>query len=273
MLEKLDNRWVYALLIVVTVVPTLWPVPLPIRITPHHQTIYEFVESLEPKDVVVISAEYTAGSIGDAEPPLVAMTKHAIQKDLRVVFVALSPDGLVAAEKMVDLCLVAGKVYGEDVVGLGYAAGGEQAIASMVGSFAQTFPLDARGNPIESLPLMSEVKSPKDVKIVLQDTDGDLGPLGWIRQSGIPHKTPIATVVSPIMAPAAMPYYQAGQVIGVGSGLRFAAEYESLINAPGRGTAGMTAQSFSHAYFILLVILGNIGYFTSKKAPAKGGSN
>ncbi len=267
-MANLNSRLVYVILIIVTLIPVIWPAPLPIKLTPQHEAIYNYVENLRPGDVVLMSAEYTASTIGDLNPPFVALTKHALKKDLRVIFVSLTVDGPVFTQNMTDLLLEGGKQYGTDFVDLGYVAGGEQAIASMAESFVKTFPLDLRGNPTESLPLMTEVKSAQDVKVVIQDSEGGLGPLGWIRQLGIPHKTPIATVVQPLMVPSALPYYQANQVIGVGAGLRFAAEYETLIHEPGRGLAGMGAQSFSHVYFLVLILVGNIGYLASKKAQA-----
>ena len=157
-----------------------------------------------------------------------------------------------------------------DMVDLGFVPGEEQAITALAESFEKTVAKDYSGTPISELPLMNEISSAKEAKIIIQDSAGGLGPLGWIRQVHIPHGTPVATVVSQVMMPSAMPYYQAGQLVGVGSGLRFAAEYETLLGEPGSGMSGLGAESFAHMYFIALIVLGNIGWLMTKR-QGKGG--
>ncbi len=41
-------------------------------------------------------------------------------------------------------------------------------------------------------------------------------------------------------------------------------KYEVLVGNPGSATAGMDAQSFSHALIILFIILGNLGYILTR---------
>lgn len=60
-------------------------------------------------------------------------------------------------------------------------------------------------------------------------------------------------------------YIRSGQLKGFLGGLRGAAEYELLVGAPGKGCAGMDAQSLGHVTIIVFLILGNIGYFAAKK--------
>jgi hypothetical protein len=48
-------------------------------------------------------------------------------------------------------------------------------------------------------------------------------------------------------------------------GLKAAAEYEQLINHPGDASIGMSAQSIAHFLIVILVLLGNFGYFLLKK--------
>jgi len=273
-LASMDRRWVYFFFVVVTVVPTLFPMSLPINITPYHKTIYDFVEGLKPGDIVVMAVEYSASTMGELHPPFVAITKHLIKKDLKAIFVGNTAESPMFAEKLVKMYLDAGKEYGRDVVDLGFIPGEEQAITAMAESFSKTVAKDYRGIPIEDLPLMQEIDSAKDAAFIIQDSAGGLGPLGWIRQVHVPYKTPVATIVSQVMMPSALPYYQAGQLIGVGSGLRFAAEYETLLDDPGPGMAGMGAESFAHLYFMLLIILGNVGWIVARRQKAaQGGRN
>jgi hypothetical protein len=48
-------------------------------------------------------------------------------------------------------------------------------------------------------------------------------------------------------------------------GLRGAAEYESLIGREGGGSRGMLAQSTAHIYVLVLIALGNVVYFRTRR--------
>jgi hypothetical protein len=48
-------------------------------------------------------------------------------------------------------------------------------------------------------------------------------------------------------------------------GLRGAAEYEALLGRRGVATAGMDAQSATHALIIVLILVGNVGYLASRR--------
>ena len=75
----------------------------------------------------------------------------------------------------------------------------------------------------------------------------------------------IAAVTAVSVAGCA-PYVQSGQIVGVVGGLGGAAEYEKLVDHPGKATAGMGAQSMGHLLILALVILGNIGYISTKRS-------
>jgi hypothetical protein len=264
-------RWIiYTVLVAVTVAPVLKPISLSVEISEPHQRIFDMVESFAPGDTVLMSVEYSAGVMGDQHPPFVAMTKHLIQKDAKAIFIALGAEGAVFAEKLVDIYTESGKEYGIDVVNLGFVPGAEAAVTAMAESFDSAVSTDYRGNPITELSLINETPSINSVKAVIVNTSGGIGPGAWVRQIYVPYKKPIAMLVAQVMMPATMPYYQAGQFVGVGSGFRFAAEYETLLDDPGSGMAGMAAETLSHFYFMLLVVLGNIGGIMFKRETQGG---
>ena len=79
-----------------------------------------------------------------------------------------------------------------------------------------------------------------------------------------PNKIPLVEAAISVSIPECMPLVQAGQISGLLAGMKGAAEYEVLVEKPGSATAGMDAQSFSHALIIIFMILGNIGYIVTK---------
>ena len=61
------------------------------------------------------------------------------------------------------------------------------------------------------------------------------------------------------------PYVASGQLDALVAGLRGAAEYEKLIDRKGGGNRGMLAQSTAHLYVVVLIIIGNVAYFRSRR--------
>ena len=60
-------------------------------------------------------------------------------------------------------------------------------------------------------------------------------------------------------------YYQSGQLFALVGGLKGAAEYEQMVGVKGKATRRMDIQSFAHLAIIILVILGNVAYFTTRE--------
>jgi hypothetical protein len=73
------------------------------------------------------------------------------------------------------------------------------------------------------------------------------------------------------MAPGLYPLLRSGQLNGLIGGLRGAAEYETLIGQKGKAIAGMDAQSATHLAIIVLVIMCNLFYFSTRKQAKQQG--
>ncbi len=73
------------------------------------------------------------------------------------------------------------------------------------------------------------------------------------------------------MAPDNYPFLQTGQLVGQLGGMKGGAEYEQLIvdagyyQKPGMASKAMSAIAYSHILIILLIVLGNIGYFVTRQ--------
>jgi len=79
--------------------------------------------------------------------------------------------------------------------------------------------------------------------------------------------------VTAVMAPDFYPYFETGQFSGMLAGMKGAAEYEDAIaekyglKETRRAMAGMGAQSAAHLLIMVFVILGNVGYFLTRRKP------
>jgi hypothetical protein len=126
--------------------------------------------------------------------------------------------------------------------------------------------IDHYGNDLAQLPLMSEVPTIKDVDAIFIFVTGTPGEREYIRHVTSPHNIPFLVSCVSVSVPEMMPLIQSGQIVAGVLGMKGAAEYEVLVGHPGTATAGMDAQSFSHALIIIFIILGNLGYiFTREK--------
>ncbi len=71
------------------------------------------------------------------------------------------------------------------------------------------------------------------------------------------------------MAPNYYNYLQSGQIFGLIGGLRGAAEYEELVNHPGKAVRGMFVQSIAHLLIVAFIILGNVTYIIERRRGRK----
>ena len=156
------------------------------------------------------------------------------------------------------------KVYGEDFVHLGYIAGDEAAIAGLCRDIHGLLKVDYHGNPISELPMMNDINDANDFTLVI-DFTASADSQFWLNQAYAPYGTDVAFGLTAVKVPDAYAYYTAGQIFGIIESLKGAAQYEILINRPGIAAKGMDAQSLAHLYFIGLIILCNVRYFTKER--------
>lgn len=267
-LGKIDSRVIYALLIIVLLLPLRNPIGLPISISKHTERSFAVLDTLKAGDIIIMDVGYSVSGAADVEPQTVAVLKHLFEKGVRMIFVGNQTEGPMITERLVKPYEAAGKQYGVDFVNLGYLAGGENAIAAYCQDLKKSYPVDFRGNPTSSLPLLQNVNSASDVKMFVFFTtqNSDM----YVRQV-TQYKIPLVGGLINTIAPQAEPYVNAGQLAGILVGLRGGAEYEMLMKAPGQGVASMDAQSMGHLLIILFILFANISYLATKNASAKKG--
>jgi hypothetical protein len=79
----------------------------------------------------------------------------------------------------------------------------------------------------------------------------------------------MAIGMTAVMAPKFYSFLGAGQIVGLLGGMKGAAEYEILIEQEDAAFRGMDIQSLVHFLIILLVIVGNVGFFLSGRHKRK----
>lgn len=269
-LLSIDRRIVYLVLFVFVSFPLLSPIGIPLTVSPETRAVYDYIEKLPPGSVVVVSFDYSPSSYSEQHPQAVAIMNHLMRKPgVKIVCVAFWEQGPIMAEEILNSIDTHGKKYGVDFVNLGYVAGVETAMSAFAGDIHKTFPVDYRKNPISSLPMMSSIRSARDISLLFTVAAGSPGIPEFARQIQGPYKVPFAGGLVAISVPIYMPYVQSGQMLGLLAGLRGAAEYEQLLGIKGKATIGMDAISFSHLVVLAFILIANVAYFASRKERGK----
>ena len=83
---KLDSRYGYLALYIIMFTLATIPIPSPVPILEWTQSLYDHVDALPPRSLIVVSSQY--GTPGPTfEPFAFAFMYHALMKDLRLIMV------------------------------------------------------------------------------------------------------------------------------------------------------------------------------------------
>ena len=179
-LLQLDRRFIFVLMSVVTVLPLLYPLGLPVRISPETQQLYDTLERLPERSVVLLSLDFDPASKPELYPMTVSLLRHAFARNLRVVALTLWPAGTSMAESAVTHgAEEAGKKDGTDYVFLGYGPGEANAIINIGQSLTNAFPTDYAGRKTAALPVLEGVRSLRDIDYALSLSAGFPGLDTW----------------------------------------------------------------------------------------------
>lgn len=269
-ITHLDRKIIFILLIVFSFLPVIVPLGLPVPINEITKLSFDAIDDLSPGDLIAISFDYGGGSAAELYPQNLVMMKHALDKGLRVITVAFA----IAGPDMAEICIresgyESAGVYGVDYVNLGFAAGFETAMSAFASDPHSLFTADYYGTPIADLPIMDDFHSMDDLKLIAFTTSTSQD--HYIRQwTG--YNALVVGCIQSLYYSVMNVYMGTGQIVGFINGLRGSAEYELLTGYFGVGVLTMDQASITHLYAILLLVVGNIGYFISRSRDTRGGT-
>ncbi len=276
---SLDRRWVFLFLIIVCVIAHRMDYEVPILVEPEVQSIYDRIESLEPGEIVFIPLDYDPGSMAELHPMAYAIIEQCWRKDLKVIITALSQNGpgladqalreiadSVKLDRTYNGVFFEGReiVNGIDYCFLGYKPYPSMVILAMGQDFRIPFPLDYYGTPVDSIPMMQGVKNYDDIACAINISATNSTDY-WISYGQARFNFPLAVGITGVSVAQYYPYLGSGQLFGLMGGMLGAAEYEELADNPGPAKKGMKVQLPAHMVIIGFVLLGNIGFFMSKR--------
>ena len=263
---NIDRRWIYLILGVAVIVPAVVSFHVPVNVTPEVRRVYDFIEDLEPGDRFYVGIDYDPASLAELHPMAYAILDQCFRKDIKPVVATLSQFGAGMAEQVLsEVAAEYGKESGIDYCYLGYKPYPAITIMLMGVDFRVPFPQDYYGTPIDSIPMMRYVHNFDDLKGVISLSAGTSSEF-WIIYGYGRYFMPLALGVTGVMAADYYPYLQSGQIFGLISGIKGAAEYEALTGYKGEGLKSIPYQTTTHVVILAFIIVSNIGYFASRRS-------
>lgn len=247
--------------------------PIGLAIIPSNATIaaYDLIEALPSGSIVWLGMEFSSGGITELMPAAKSIIRQGFRKDLRFVAAGMWAQAGDMGDMAFSLVKAEfpDKQYGVDYVNIGYKPGNEVLLQKYLTNIIETAQgKDFYSNDLNQYPLLQEFTSLKQAAMCVIFCTGTPGETAYIAHVTGPNNIPLIESCISVSVPGIMPYLQAGQVKALIAGMKGAAEYEVLVEVPGPATAGMDAQSFSHALIIVFMVLGNIGYYATRNKKA-----
>jgi len=275
----LDRRWIFLFLIVVCVISYKVDFDVPILMEKETTDIYNFIDTLPPGSIVLVAIDYDPNNLAELHPMSYTLVEHCWRRKVKTIFTALSQNGPGMADQAIrDITdslkqdqtyngeLFKGReiVNGIDYTFLGYKPYYALVILGMGQNFRLPFPADYYGTPLDSIPMMRGVLNYDQMACVIDISGGNITD-AWISYGQGRFNFPLALGLTGVMTAQYYPFLGSGQVFGIMGGLLGAAQYEALADNPGRAKDGMKVQLWAHMVIILFIIIGNVGFFASRR--------
>lgn len=258
LLGNLDRRWVYLALTLAIVIPLLFPLDLPLTITPHSQAIFDKIEQLPDSSAILIAFDFDPSSVPECLPMAMALSRHVLSSSKKLIVYTNYPEtGPIADRVLEPLAKEYHRTYGVDFVNLGFKPGNDVLLLSLGSSWTASFTKDFRGNSTAEMPIFEQFPNYRSLSFMVDVAHGatvDFYITIGLAQFGVP----LGAGVTAVSIPQYEAFIQSGQLTGLLGGLKGAAEYEKLVGKPDKATKGMDAQSVAHLVIIGFILLGNL---------------
>jgi len=283
-LNQLDRRWVFLAMLLAVAVPLLCGFSSPAALSPDTRAVFERLENLPDGSRIALAIDYDPSSEAELHPMAIAFVRHCVLKRHKMYFVTLWPTALPVIDRLVRQVIekeFADRklVYGEDYILLGYQPGEQVAIQVLANDIRKSKTRDDRGQSLDSLPMMRDVRGLKELDLLINVSAGYPGAKEWVQYAGVSTGLPIAVGSVGVQVPMLLPYIPK-QMIGLVGALRGAVEYETALadqypavfrpEAAGAiplaniGQRRMGPQLWAHLLIVTLILIGNVLFLTGR---------
>jgi hypothetical protein len=279
-LMKIDRRIIYLFIALVVIVPFLHPFLIHPKASPPVEQLFNYIDSMPRNKALVISVDYTPDTEPELQPMTIALFRHAFTRRIKLGVLSLGVLGLGLAENALRQVTEEFNqratsredsiIYGRDYVFWGWQTPTLTVILGMGERISRVFTVDYYGNQTDTLPMMQQIKNYNNVGIVVS-VSASATPIWYITYGQTSFGIRVGVASTAVQAADMYPYLNSGQATGLLAGMKGGSEYEELVEkilgVPGRrrATEAMASQTSAHFAIILLLIIGNIGYFATRR--------
>jgi len=265
---RIPRKVMYALTLIILIVPLFVSFALPVHISSETRIMYETIEKLRGTGKRVLFIACTiAAHWGEFYHMYFAIFQHIfLLENVKLIIVPVaSPDAPALTWMALDaISNPLNKQYGVDYAVLTFLPDPTAAFASMAENFRATFTADLSGTPIDKLPVMEGVYTLSDFDVIITADVAAAAPqVARIFYPRFPDKTYFGLV----LAGAVMMYLPFHGTVFKSAlvGPRSAAEYQILYGGPYSGAVRqMDIYSAYHLFILIAIILGNIPFIARK---------
>lgn len=264
-LREIPNGYLGILSIIFMLIPILYPLGLPLKISEPTKGYYNTLNNLPEGSIVCIDAQPGFSYIDEFEASITATLKVMLSLPIKWFAWGYGSDGPIMFDMILDEIGPEkfGKVYGEDYLILPYITGGEMAVASVASDTHAIATNDFYGNELSQYPLWDEIHGAEDFALVISISTSCLNMDQETRQWYTIQGKQILEINMACCSPMSMNYYPDVMPGGLW-GCKGGTELEVLSGYPGPGARLSDTQNLGLFPFLLFLLLGNIGYFGSK---------
>lgn len=269
-LQQVDRRFLYALLMLAVCIPFFFKGRIPVPISPETRSLYTRIEELPPGSFVLVGMDWSASTRGENGAQSEALLRHLMKRHLRFAMIAFAnPQGSTLGQELAErLQGEYGVTQGVDWCNFGYKADQPNFLQAFIRNIPASVGTDARGLPIETLPVMKGINSGKDIALLLEIT-GTNTYNTYIQFLQGPANVPMGVALTAVMSAEAYNYLDSKQLIGLVNGLKGAIEYEQILGAFGKASRASNSSSLAHLLIITFIILGNIAMLLERRQRAR----
>ncbi len=293
-IQKIDRRWVYLALAIMLIFSLNSSfIEKPAKPGAQAQQLYDEIEKLPKDQLVFLSVTFSSSTLPENGNQLRSVMRHLALKKQPYAIISFDQQGTTNATFIgQDIATQYQLEYGKDYIDMGYNIRSLAFIFSFLDDINKAIKVDAvQKKQLKDFPIMKNVKGLKDPGIGMLIEFTASASLGdWVQFVQPKTKPPlkIGYACTNVMASDGFPLLDSKQICGMLIGLKGAADYEFLVNEkeklvtklrydPRSKITGieqiisasalklMTTQSNAHLIIIILILLGNIGYFLTRK--------
>jgi len=285
MLRNLDRRVIFLIMGLAVAIPVLLRFEPPSEVTLMDRKVFDAIEDLPDGSRVLLSFDFDPGSQGELLPMAMSFTRHLAEKRHKIYFMCLWPLGEPFIEDAMKLLQeeYPSLTYGTDFISFGYKPGNEAVIKNVIIDWKKLFITDSRKQDLNEIPMTANLKSAKQMDLLISVSAGDPGTKQWIQYAATPAGLPMVSGCTGVQAPLFYPYIP-DPLSGLLAAIKGAAGYEKIMSKryPDLNTAAFIKARFSstaaqqrmgpqfvaHLLMVGLILLGNVIFFIDRRRGA-----